>query len=230
MKIIGKSFNDSADSTVTVFTVVLDTAMKVNKVIDCVKTHFDTNNIDLYLGGFDLVRKINDVVSLFAIAALDLAVSSKMLYNASNNWEKIYIIKNVYLTIFESFKTFNKYKEFLNILSEKALPHLKENFVNINSSIKTFKKEYRYETDMKTIRNNISGHISDNVDLYYNTIIKFDGDKTGEMIIEFFKITDDLNNFLTDILKQIYIREQNQEVLNLAKKIIPNFNEMLFKY
>lgn len=229
MKIIGKSFNDSADSTVTFFTEVLDTATKVNKIIDCVKIHFDTNNIEMCLDGFDLVKKINDVVSLFAIATLDLAVSSKMLYNASNNWEKIYVIKNVYLTIFESFKTFNKYREFLNVLSDKALSHLKESFVNINNSIKIFKKEYRYETDMKTIRNNISGHISDNVDLYYNTIIKFDGDKTGEMIIEFFKITDDLNNFLTDILKQTYIIKQNQEVLNLAKKVIPNFIEMLFK-
>ncbi|WEK69541.1 MAG: hypothetical protein P0Y62_17185 [Candidatus Chryseobacterium colombiense] len=229
MEIRGKSFNDSADSTVTVFTGVLDTAMKANKIIDCVKTHFDTNNIDLCLDGFDLVRKINDVVSLFAIATLDLAVSSKMLYNASNNWEKIYVIKNVYLTVFESFKTFNKYRQFLNVISEKALPHLQENFVNINNSIRTFKKEYKYETDMKTIRNNISGHISDDVDLYYKTIIKFDGDKTGEMIIEFIKITDDLNNFLTDILQQTYIHQPNQEVLKVAKKVIPNFNEMLFK-
>lgn len=229
MKIIGKSFNDSADSTVTVFTDVLDTAQKVNKIIDCVKTHFDTNNIDICLDGFDLVKKINDVSSLFAIATLDLAVSSKMLYNASNNWEKIYVIKNVYLTVFETFKTFSKYGKFLNELSENALLHLKVNFVNINNSIKIFKKEYKYEADMKIIRNNISGHISDDVDLYYNTIIQFDGDKTGEMIIEFFKITNDLHNFLTDILEQNYIREQNQQVLIIAKKVIPNFNEMLFK-
>lgn len=229
MEIRGKSFNDSADSTVTVFTDVLDTARKVNKIIDCVKIHFDNNNIDMCLDGFDLVKKINDVVSLFAIATLDLAVSSKMLYSASNNWEKIYVIKNVYLTIFESFKTFNKYREFLNVLSEKSHPYLKENFVNINTAIKTFKKEYRYETDMKAIRNNISGHISDNIDLYYNTIIKFDGDKTGDMFIGFFKITYDLTNFLTDILEQDHIRQPNQEILSLAKKVIPNFNEMLFK-
>ncbi|SKB51175.1 hypothetical protein SAMN05421800_102349 [Chryseobacterium balustinum] len=226
---MNKSFNNSADSTVAVFTGLLDTAQKVNKIIDYVKTHFDKNDIDICLNGFDLVRKINDVSSLFAIANLDLAVSSKMLYNASNNWEKIYVKKNVYLTVFEIFKTFSKYGKFLNELSENALPHLKENFVNINNSIKVFKKEYKYEADMKIIRNNISGHISDDVDLYYNTIIQFDGDKTGEMIIEFFKITNDLHNFLTDILEQNYIREKNQQVLIMAKEVIPNFNEMLFK-
>jgi len=225
MKTMNKSFNDSADSTVAVFTGLLDTAQKVNKIIDYVKTHFDRNDIDICLNGFDLVRKINDVSSLFAIANLDLAVSSKMLYNASNNWEKIYVIKNVYLTVFEAFKTFSKYGKFLNELSENALPHLKENFVNINNSIKIFKKEYKYEADMKIIRNNISGHISDDVDLYYNTIIQFDGDKTGEMIIEFFKITNNLHNFLTDILEQNYIREKNQQVLIMAKEVIPNFNE-----
>jgi len=229
MKTMNKSFNNSADSTVAVFTGLLDTAQKLNKIIDYVKTHFDRNDIDICLNGFDLVRKINDVSSLFAIANLDLAVSSKMLYNASNNWEKIYVIKNVYLTVFEIFKTFSKYGKFLNELSENALPHLKENFVNINNSIKVFKKEYKYEADMKIIRNNISGHISDDVDLYYNTIIQFDGDKTGEMIIEFFKITNDLHNFLTDILEQNYIREKNQQVLIMAKEVIPNFNEMLFK-
>jgi hypothetical protein len=229
MKIIGKSFNDSADTTVTVFTGVLDTARKVNKIIDCVKIHFDKNNIDMCLDGFDLVKKINDVVSLFAIATLDLAVSSKMLYNTSNNWEKIYVIKNVYLTVFETFKTFSKYGKFLNELSGNALPHLKVNFVNINNSIKIFKKEYKYEADMKIIRNNIGGHISDDVDLYYNTIIQFDGDKTSDMVIEFFKITYDLHNFLTDILEQNYIREKNQQVLIMAKEVIPNFNEMLFK-
>lgn len=119
MKIIGKSFNDSADSTVAVFTGVLDTVQKVNKIIDCVKTYFDRNDIDICLNGFELVRKINDVSSVFAIATLDLAVSSKMLYNAANNWEKIYVIKNVYLIVFETFKTFKKYGKFLNELSEK---------------------------------------------------------------------------------------------------------------
>ena len=226
---MNKSFNDSADSTVAVFTGLLDTAQKVNKIIDYVKTHFNSNDIDICLNGFDLMRKINDVSSLFAIASLDLTVSSKMLYNASNNWEKIYVIKNVYLTVFETFKTFSKYGKFLNELSENALPHLKENFVNINNSIKVFKKEYKYEADMKIIRNNIGGHISDDVDLYYSTIIQFDGDKTSDMVIEFFKITYDLHNFLTDILEQNYIQEKNQQVLIMAKEVIPNFNEMLFK-
>lgn len=229
MQIVSKSFNDSADSTIAVFTEVLDAVQKVNKIIYHVKTHFHTNNIDINFEVFDLVRRINDISSLFAIANLDLSVSSKMLYNASNNWEKIYVIKNIYLTIFETFRTYDKYRKFLSTFSENTLPHLKENFLSINNSIKTFKKEYKYDTNIKTIRNNISGHISDNVDLYYNTIIKFDADKTSKMVIEFFKITHDMHNFLTDILKQNYIREQNQQILNIAKEVIPNFNEILLK-
>lgn len=226
---MNKSFNDSADSSVAVFMDLLDTAQKTNKIIQHVKKHFDTNNIDLCLDGFKLIRKINDISSLFAIANLDLSVSSKMLYNASNNWEKIYVIKNTYLTVFETFKTFNKYGKFLNGLSENAIPYLKENFVSINNSIKTFKKLYKYETDIKVIRNNISGHISDNVDLYYNTIIKFDGDRAAEMIIEFLKITCDLQNFLSDILEQDDIRQKNQQVMKVAREIIPDFNKMLFQ-
>jgi hypothetical protein len=31
------------------------------------------------------------------------------------------------------------------------------------------------------------------------------------------------------MLEQNYIHQPNQEVLKVAKKVIPNFNEMLFK-
>lgn len=226
---MNRSFNDSVNSTVFTFTDLLDSTQQINRIIHVVKKHFNTNNIDVCLDGFNLIRKVNDVSSLIAIATLDLAVSGKMLYSASNNWEKIYVIKNIYLAVFETFKTFSKYRKFLNELSENALPNIRDNFKNINNSIKIFKKEYKYGTDIKSIRNNIGGHISDNVDLYYDTIIKFDGDKTTEMVIEFLKITHDLHNFLTDILEQKKIREQNQQVLNIAREVIPNFNGMLFK-
>ncbi len=179
------------------------------------------------LKGFNFIKKINDIASLIAISNLDLTVTSKFLYNASNNWEKIYCIKNAYLTIFETFKTYNKYRQFLNEVSNSLTISIIEDFKCINNSIKIFKNKYSYDNEISVIRNSISGHISDNLELYYNTIIQFDGDETAEMIIDFLKITHDLEGFLIKISDQEKFKNNNQEVIEIAKKIIPNLNDKI---
>lgn len=224
---MSKSFNDSADKSIQVFTNLLDVIQKSNNITKDIKMSLsETFNEDDFKG-FDFIKKINDIASLIAISNLDLTVTSKFLYNASNNWEKIYCIKNAYLTIFETFKTYNKYRRFLNEVSNSLTISIIEDFKCINNSIKIFKNKYSYDNEMSVIRNNISGHISDNLELYYNTIIQFDGDETAEMIIDFLKITNDLEGFLIKISDQEKLKNNNQEVIEIAKKIMPDLNDKI---
>lgn len=150
-----------------------------------------------------------------------------MLYNASNNWEKIFLIRNAYLTIFETFKTYNKHRKFLNEVSTISYPELKDEFKNVNNLIKIFKNKYRYESEISVIRNNISGHISDNVELYYNTIIKFDADETALMIVSFLDITLHLENFLTTILLQEKLKKSNEDLIGIARLKIYDLDERI---
>lgn len=224
---MNKSFNASTDKSIGVFTNVLDMIQKSNNITKDIKIGLNTTDDEFNFNGLDTVKKINDVASLIAISTLDLIVASKILYNASNNWEKIYSIKNAYLTIFETFKAYNKHRKFLNETSSNSSVVLNQEFKNINSLIKVFKNKYSYDNEMSIIRNNISGHISDNIELYYNTIIQFNGDKTGEMIIEFLKITDTLENFLIKVLQQEQSKYDNKELIEIAKKILPGLNDKI---
>ncbi|MCC3215380.1 hypothetical protein LIV57_08845 [Chryseobacterium sp. X308] len=224
---MNKSFNDSADNSIQVFTNLLDVIQKSNSITEDIKVGLNIRFSEDDLKGFDFIKKINDIASLIAISNLDLTVTSKFLYNASNNWEKIYCIKNAYLTIFETFKTYNKYRQFLNEVSSGLTISIIEDFKCINNSIKAFKIRYSYDNKMSIIRNNISGHISDNLELYYNTIVQFDGDKTAEMIIDFLKITNDLEWFLIKILDQEKSKNNNQELIEIAKKIMPDLNDKI---
>lgn len=225
--IMNNSFNDSANNSIKVFTNLLDMVQKTNNISEQIKVGLSNINYEINVDGLDIVKKINDIASLIAISDLDLTVASKILYNASNNWEKIYSIKSAYLTVFETFKAYNKHRQFLNKISTNSSVFLNEEFKNINNSIKVFKNKYRYDNEMSVIRNNISGHISDNIELYYNTIIQFDGDKTGEMIIEFLQILDILQNFLIKILEQEKLKYNHQEIIKLARQILPDLNDKI---
>jgi len=133
------SFNESANKSITSFTNQLDVFQKTNSLIEYIKTHLKVIEDDLDFDVFDLVKKLNDISSLVNIANLDLTVISKMLYGASNNWEKIFLIKNAYLTIFETFKTYDKHRKFLNDVSTITYPFLKEELREVNNLIKKFK-------------------------------------------------------------------------------------------
>jgi len=224
---MNKSFNDSANQSIQVFTNLLDKVQKSNSIAEEIKVRLSNIDYEINFDELDIVRKINDIASLIAISDLDLAVASKILFNASNNWEKIYSIKSAYLTIFETFKTYNKHRKFLNEISINSSIFLNEEFKNINNLIKVFKNKHRYDNEMSVIRNNISGHISDNIELYYNTIIQFDGDKTGEMMIEFLQILDILQNFLIKILEQEKLKYNHQEIIKLARKMFPDLNNKI---
>lgn len=215
--IMNTSFNESANKSITIFTNQLDTCQKTNSLIEYIKTHLKVIEDDLDFGVLDLVKKLNDISSLVNIANLDLTVISKMLYDASNNWEKIFLIKNAYLTIFETFKTYDKHRKFLNDVSTITYPFLKEELREVNNLIKKFKNKYKYESEMSVIRNNISGHISDNVELYYNTIIKFDANETALMIVSFLEITLNLQNFLTTILLQEQLKKDTEDIIGKAR-------------
>lgn len=224
---MNNSFNDSANNSIRVFTNLLDKVQKSNDIAKEIEIRLSNIDSEINFNGFDVVRKINDIASLIAISDLDLVVASKILYNAQNNWEKIYSIKSTYLTIFETFKTYNKHRKFLYEISINSSVFLNEKFKNINNLIKVFKNKHHYDNEMSVVRNNISGHISDNIELYYNTIIQFDGDKTGEMIIEFLQILDILQNFLIEILEQEKLKYNHQEIIKLARKMSPDLNDKI---
>jgi len=79
---------------------------------------------------------------------------------------------------------------------------------------------------MSVIRNNISGHVSDNVELYYNTIIKFDANETALMIVSFLEITLNLQNFLTTILLQEQLKKHTEDIIEKTRLEISDLKKI----
>lgn len=205
---MNENFINSINESIVIFTNHLDSLKKKNDINEILKA--DCND-RISLSKFDFFKKINNVSSLITISHLDLLVAIKSLRSSLNNWEKIYSIKNSYLTIFETFKTYEEYRQFLYEVSVNIWSNLKEELSEINLEIRNFKEKFGYETEMSKIRNRIAGHISNDFDLYYNTIINFDGEETAKIVLAFLEIIQKLQNFLTKImLNEISIKEEDE--------------------
>jgi len=218
---MNESFIKEINESITVFTDHLEFLRKMNEINKSVKRDFNSISDKIDLDEFDFLKSINDVNSLITISHLDLLVTIKSLYCSSNNWEKIFFIKHCYLTIFESFMTYDKYREFLYKTIRNKYPDLQDELREINKDIKDFRNQNKYYTEIYNIRNNIAGHISDDFELYYDTIIKFDGDETGKIVVKFLAIIRKLQNFLTKIMMKERVKEKefDKVILDTEEKI-----------
>ncbi len=166
-------------------------------------------------------NSLNDMSSLITICNLDLITCSKNLYIAKTDWEKIFFIKNIFLTIRETLKT---YDSLSNFLKEKSNMNdsIFTKFSTVSKMLKNFRKTHNYEREIIKIRNNISGHIKD-FDNYYDEIKNFDGEKTALIALDFLKVIENIQSLLSEIMKTIEfdLSNINKDELN---KILNNLN------
>lgn len=149
-------------------------------------------------------NKLNDISSLITICHLDLVTNSKNLYLAKSDWEKIFFIKNTFLVIYETINSYHRNGKFL--LDKSNNNEIALSLVsNANKLLKNFKNKYRYETHINKIRNKISGHINENFEEYYDEILNFDGEETAIMTIDFLKIIEAIQLYLTELMKEVKI-------------------------
>lgn len=192
-------FKNEAEETVIFFTNHLDKLRKFKNVSKITQDFISKLAIEVELEDLTSIDELIDLSALITISQLDLITANKALFFSTSDWEKIYFIKNIYLTIYESLKTYKKYEKFLFDITSNS-PKLKLKLDEIASEIKEFRRNYKYSTHIDFIRNNISGHINKDFELYYDTIIDFNGDDAAKMCVNFFKIIQELQNFSTDIL------------------------------
>lgn len=197
-----KSFLSSeADKSIIFFSAYLDKLRRISNTFQGILNLIEPESEKKNIIDFDLLIEFNRLNSLIVISHLDLIVAVKGLNNAKHKWEGIYFIKSVYLTIYETLNTYKNYQKLLYNSVEKMFPELKEAFTKLNQDIKFFKKKYKYTSQIEEIRNNISGHINKNFEVYYDTVVSFNVKETVLMSISFFKIIQDIQNFSTLIME-----------------------------
>lgn len=133
--------------------------------------------------------------SYLIIPFLELSVTLKNLILARTNWEKIFFIKNSYLTIFETLKVIRPEKNSTTILEENIKSHnlkdLKVDLEKCNAKVTIFRNNENYQL-IENVRHYAAGHINPKFKVYYDTIFKLDGEIAGLIIKDFMEIISEI--------------------------------------
>lgn len=131
--------------------------------------------------------------ALNIILLSDLVVISRSIQKAKNTWETIYFLKQGHLVIYEAIITFNKYNKAFFQLIKTRYPSLIDTYESICKNLKTFKKQYKWETTIARIRNVTAGHYDEDYLKYYLTVYELRSNNAILAIISFLKILFELN-------------------------------------
>ena len=173
--------------------------------IDIINNTF--SNYDAISENYEKIISMN---SLVLIAVIDLSISTKYLIKPYSNIESKFFIKNIYLIIYETLKTYQKHQEKLKNLS--FLLKIENEFILLNKNIKNFKKTYKFDSKLKQIRNNVSGHISSDFKEFYDSLIKLDVASTIALSTSFMLVLQDFSSHILNI-KKIFLSEINKHPL-----------------
>lgn len=180
---------------------------------------------------FKEIEQMNKFNALLTISLLDLLVVCKNLCLVKEDWERIYFIKQAYLIIYETIRSFKRYNSFLHETINNKYPSFNDSYKSINVNLKLFKKEHDYNNWIELVRNKIAGHIDDDFVLYYATIAKMNGENVSVTIFHFLKILMQLQMLSKDIVS-LAKSETEMKSEQLNTQIIENLKsaENILKY
>jgi len=147
------------------------------------------------LSDFDEMATRQELHSLITISLLDLCVILRMFKTSQLTWERIFLVRKGYLTIYETIKAYEKQKNKIrNLISESGFPQ--QEFLDINLKIKTFKKQFDYEKGISNIRNKTAGHFNEDFDTFFDTVYEIEPSVGIEAIKSLMTILSQIDQFL----------------------------------
>lgn len=90
-----------AEESIKFFTTHLEKLRKFKEITKIAETTFTKISTEIELSDLNSLGELIDLSSLITISHLDLIIANQAIYYSKSDWEKIYFIKNIYLTIFE---------------------------------------------------------------------------------------------------------------------------------
>jgi hypothetical protein len=176
------------------------------------------------LADFEEMSIRQELHSLITISLLDLCVILRMYKTSGLLWERIFLLRKGYLTIYESIKTYEKQKSKIRkLITESFYPET--DFSDINLALKEFKKKYDFEKRVLKIRNKTSGHYDDNFDTFFDTVYEIDPGVGIEAIKSLMTILARIDQFLGNFRKYL-----NQEIQHKNVKLQEELDQKLQEF
>lgn len=132
-------------------------------------------------------------ICFFTSCFLDIASSLRGLINCETDWERKFYLKNGFVVIYESTKTFGKHQKEIRDLISNDFKKLEPKYKTITLNLKKLKKEHQYKTLITNFRNKAGAHYDENFDDYFKRLNSID--KPFSV-----KTVSDFSNFLMSLI------------------------------
>jgi len=164
-------------------------------------------------------KTLIDLQSLLLISMMDLAMTSRSLFITRTTPEKAFYVKHSYLLIHEFIVIFDRDRGLkLRKLVTEKFTIMSDDCKNVVKSLSKFKKVWKYEGEMKRIRDKVSAHIEGDFELWYSIINTFDPEQCAQMIISFLSVLNEFLVLCKDIQEQV-----KQKILGDKNTITSNW-------
>lgn len=144
--------------------------------------------------------------ALLSIARLDMLMITTQLYLSKHRSQQLFYSKHAYLVIYE---TFTNLKAKQKNIKSYAMGTNKEINIQHDQAFKNWSKfinEYKVQTNVKEIRNNIIGHIEKDFTIWHKTALSLDHIYTLQMIVSFMNSLNQLQNLATLLVNHYHTK------------------------
>jgi len=143
----------------------------------------------------DLTVEHIQYACFFNSSFLDIATSLKGILTCESNWERRYFLKNGFVTIYETIKTYNDgIQKILRSSIKLNFQSFESRKQEIDLELREFRKKYQYDSVIRGIRNKAGAHYDKNFIEYYKNLQILDSSFNV-------KIISDFSNILMSLLK-----------------------------
>lgn len=140
--------------------------------------------------------------SFVTASYIDLLCTYRNLKRAKTDWEKFYNLRIAYLAIYETIKTYFKFKsEIYKSINKEEQEIYKRFFGMLNDELREFKDEFQYDKLMPKIRNKSTAHYDRNFLDYYSSFEILKNTESKDIIRSFFYFLNPLHYFSFCLLK-----------------------------
>lgn len=135
----------------------------------------------------------------FTSCFLDIASSLRGLIDCETDWERKFYLKNGFVIIYESLKTFGTHQNEIRKLISKDFTELESRFRDLTLKLKELKKEHKYDTLISKFRNKAGAHYDENFVEYFEQLNSIDKPISVKTVSDFSNYLMSLIIFWSDL-------------------------------
>jgi hypothetical protein len=186
------------------------------QLLEVLESGIIKGNTEVAESSIEQIIKHIKFVCFFTSCFLDIASSLRGLVDCETNWERKFYLKNGFVAIYESVKTFGKHQKEIRNLIMSDFPELEEKYKVIAQNLKSLKKEHKYDKLIVTFRNKAGAHYDENFEVYFTNLNLIDKPISVKTLSDFSNFLMSVIVFWIDFID--IFKEKTEKDMKIAKE------------